>query len=114
MTEQEIFDKVWNHFVVNKAPQSRSSKKLCRYRGPNGEMCAVGLLIPDEIYSKKMEGLRVGELINIGMLDGDFIKHKILLDRLQTIHDEPDMFALIEGFLRVVAEDYKLVVPGER
>ncbi len=28
----------------------------CRYRGDNGTMCAVGCLIPNELYRESMEG----------------------------------------------------------
>lgn len=60
---QEYFDEVWNHFVVEEAPNSTDGEYY-RYRGPNGEKCAIGLLIPDELYDPKMELTTIEELLN--------------------------------------------------
>ncbi len=54
LDRQEAFNKVWDWFVVQKKPASIKPgsplyKRLeCLYRGPNGEKCAVGVLIPDD------------------------------------------------------------------
>lgn len=74
MNHQEIFDKVWDHFIVKRNPPSlaedtealRSGAVQCLYRGPNGERCAIGLLIPDEVYTPNMEKASIGDLIDSG------------------------------------------------
>lgn len=55
MTNQEAFDKA----VAGLAAQGFTrSVHLggCQYRGPNGKKCALGHLIPDELYDPDMEG----------------------------------------------------------
>lgn len=55
MNRQEIFDRSCAGIVAQGGP-SVSKNGKCLYRGPNGRKCAAGHLIPDETYSKKMEG----------------------------------------------------------
>jgi hypothetical protein len=57
MTNQQAFDKVWDWFVVQKNPPSFDGRS-CRYRAnqtPNGPRCALGLFIPDEEYTVRIE-----------------------------------------------------------
>jgi hypothetical protein len=54
MTNQEIFDKVWNWFIRDNNPTS-IQENFCLYRGPNGAKCAAGILIPDSEYLEGME-----------------------------------------------------------
>lgn len=64
MTEQEIFDTVLTHLrEQGKASTNRSGG--CRYRGEGGTTCAVGCLIPDELYDPLIEGLSVVGIIEI-------------------------------------------------
>ena len=98
----------------------------CRYRGPDGKRCALGYMIPDEIYNKNLEGKgpgllpksfcdfwgidwtlqvlhRTGEIINQNR-DIEF------LSRLQMVHDNPDecsMQVRLVEFARI----HKLTVP---
>lgn len=63
LTKQETFDKVAKH-LLTQMEQSKSwiaakvhaETPACAYRGNGGLMCAVGCLIPDEIYREGMEG----------------------------------------------------------
>ena len=56
LTNQEVFDKVWDHFITKKNPQSIDiNSGRCYYRGPQGERCAAGLFIPDEKYHVELE-----------------------------------------------------------
>jgi hypothetical protein len=54
MDKQAIFDKVWKHFVVDGGGYSATG--ICNYRDGKGNSCAVGCLIPDELYDPLMEG----------------------------------------------------------
>lgn len=67
---------------------------MCRYRTPQGLKCAVGVLIPDELYSGSMEGYGVGTLFTEfpHVMETLFPYHlmeevKYLLIQLQNIHD---------------------------
>jgi hypothetical protein len=107
MNKQEVFDKVWNHFIVNNGPPSLSSEGCC-YRGPNGAKCAIGIFIADEDYTDEMEGCAVSSLLRISQsghpghrklilaiqksmpgLDVSIDNEDVLfLNKLQETHDE--------------------------
>lgn len=105
MTRQEVFTKVVTH-MLKQSKQARevynpSSSGPCRYRTEGGLMCAVGCLVPDEIYHDSMEGTilhGVIERANEGMLPeplAQFVKaelepHVVLLRDLQYAHDHFD------------------------
>ena len=59
MTPQEIFDAVWDWFVVQNHGKSLNESGVCAYRGEYGERCAFGVIIPDDSYDPGMEGLGV-------------------------------------------------------
>lgn len=52
---QNLFDKVALHLITQNKQSKRTGDATCRYRGANGTSCAVGCLIPDELYDKKIE-----------------------------------------------------------
>lgn len=56
-------------------------KQTCVYRGEHGMKCAVGLVIPDELYDPDFEGSTADELL------GWDHKHRGLLGDLQQVHD---------------------------
>jgi hypothetical protein len=100
MTAQEIFDKVTTH-LLTQMKQSREAGIGCKYRGPDGLMCALGCLIEDSEYSPDMEmtlsammekGLCTLSLMSrLGITQGDTVsdtdKNLYLLHQLQYIHD---------------------------
>lgn len=64
MTEQEIFDTVLAHL----REQGKAATDLggaCRYRGADGTACAVGCLIPDELYDPLIEGMTARWIIEV-------------------------------------------------
>lgn len=109
MTNQEVFDKVAAHLRKQGRPSARNGEGL--YRGPKGLMCAIGVLIPDELYSVKFEKISVNALPDdvravFGDADPD------LLSYLQNVHDSlvidrvprSKFLATLEEELREVAE----------
>ena len=50
-TNQEIFDHVANHLLMQRAPAS-NEEGTCYYRTPNGNQCAFGCLLTDEEYAQ--------------------------------------------------------------
>lgn len=114
LTNQEIYDKVKGH-LLTQGVKSKLSHVLvgfgsCAYRGRDNAKCAVGCLIPDELYDYKIEGkavlgspLLVSILTKLGISDESYG----LLVTLQGIHDnyDPEYWA---SKLHTVAEDFKL------
>lgn len=81
MNSQQMFDKVAKHLLTQNA------KSRALYRGRGGMMCAIGCLIPDDLYSPKMEGIWVERLVAYFPELKKFIPDLALADRLQRIHD---------------------------
>lgn len=79
MTAQEAFDKAVAGVRAQGYQLSLDEKTNCMYRGPNGLRCAVGHLIPDELYQPAFEGVTGDGLIGLHL---DHIKRGIDLERL--------------------------------
>ena len=116
-TAQEVFDYVIGHLVRQGGRSVSASGTDCRYRGSDGSKCAVGVLIPDEVYNDVMEGDSVGGLIENfprECLITGIKKHKDILNGLQNMHDSistwqnQDIFS--HGAQRI-ADFYNLTVP---
>ena len=91
MTHQEIFTKVKNHLLTQ---NRRAMQRLvCRYRTDEGLKCAIGCLIPDNLYTAKIEFITVNVLCAGGVEGFDYLKQfdKYFLRRLQVIHDNVDV-----------------------
>lgn len=112
MNTQQAFDIMVAHLRQQGRP-SRYDAAGCAYRGPDGLKCAVGALIPDELYRDNMEGRTIRTLL---ISDRDAY-HKLsrlldrvdvqLLEEMQTIHDhnEPKQW---EKAFKYVAEEFNL------
>lgn len=119
MTNQEIFNKIWQHFVVEKNPRSMR-ENLCVYRGFGGAKCAVGILIPDELYDPRFEKQSWGTLCRESTLP-EFRKlqeflgeiNEGFLEDMQAIHDSSFLFETYESSMREQAERWALTIPGE-
>jgi len=90
--DQEIYNTVMNH-LWHQGKQARDQKS-CAYRTDDGLSCAVGCLIPDDLYKKYFEGLSVFSLVRyISNMEGyeslySFLeKNNPLLQALQAMHD---------------------------
>lgn len=101
MELQEIYDKVKAHLLSQGKPAMDVDGRCSVYRAEDGTKCAVGCLIPDELYRPEFEGMTVataraiwvqkGEetplmaaLLPLGVKD---LKNFQLLEKLQFIHD---------------------------
>lgn len=112
MNFQEIFNKVVTHLRAQNC-KSYLNYKGCRYRGPNGTMCAVGCLIPNDIYSTAMEGGIISHIIGhfdfpLWMRDEETLG---FLMELQNIHDN---FAVEnwESQFQSIATNHGLTLPS--
>jgi hypothetical protein len=64
---QAAFDKVADGLLrQGRRSMLKGSKTTCAYRGPDGERCGIGHIIPDHEYDPKMEKLDIFELLNGG------------------------------------------------
>lgn len=96
MTDQEAFDGVLSHLRKQKVASHVDG--YCKYRHPNGNMCAIGALIPEDIYSPDIEEKDILTILNTSLLWANKYKvffsgvNKYLLSDLQSAHD----FHLIE------------------
>jgi hypothetical protein len=86
-TEQEMFDKVANH-LFNQGCKSADACR-CLYRGPNGTKCAIGCLIPDELYKLAFESETLSYILVDYLINFDSVGYRFLAD-LQLLHDTFD------------------------
>ncbi len=96
MNPQQIFNRVATHLLTQKrrAEVSLNGNVKCVYRAADGAQCAVGCLIPDDMFRPEMEGRGVYVLLNTqpqlhnlftGFAPGEALKN--FLGGLQIIHD---------------------------
>lgn len=68
MKRQDIFDKVVTHLMAQGRAATKRLKgeplKTCAYRGGRDTMCAMGCLIPDELYHREFEGSDLEHLMH--------------------------------------------------
>lgn len=105
MNNQEIFDTVLSHMRKQKVKSSDVKNEYfnnCLYRDSKGNKCAIGCLIPDELYDPKMDessathnkdgtGVSENKLVQKVLkkhLNIDIEDSMNLLMYLQTIHDK--------------------------
>ena len=62
MNRQKVFDTVLTHLRTQNRRAVNGSGG-CVYRSPEGLKCAIGCLIPDELYRSSMEGTTVSGLL---------------------------------------------------
>lgn len=117
MTRQEIFETVARHLFK----QGRQSKNPdlgagCMYRGPDGTMCAIGALIPDEVYHPCMEGSAAFRLVenadSFGLPQSIFNdSNSAFLSHLQVMHDASSCWESTDTMrqvLGIVASNFNL------
>jgi hypothetical protein len=119
VTNQEIFNIVWDWFIVQEKPQSHVIGTGCAYRGGCGEKCAVGVLLKDEYYERALEGRRVTSRDVLEALEksiGDFSINFVSV--LQSVHDNYSIesgstfLEYITRRLTQIASQYELEVPN--
>lgn len=113
-TKQEIFDKVWDWFVVQGNPRSINELGQCFYRRDDGAKCAVGILIPDEAYIPSWDTTNVSATNLPWVIDNFDTETVGFLQHLQSAHDSTGASIpnIRERFL-AVASSHGLTVPSE-
>ena len=110
MTKSEIFNNVWQYFIVQKHPRATVDGN-CQYRGSVSN-CAVGCQLPDKLYAPVMdeENIPVTGLYNkfpaVKKYFGE--SNESLLFDLQDAHDQH--FPELEMTLRRIAKEFKITI----
>jgi hypothetical protein len=86
VSAQELFDTVATHLLGQKKA-AKNAAGLCCYRSPDGLRCAVGCLIPDEVYDPSLEGRSALKLWDSPIL-AHLKEHSALLCDLYVLHDK--------------------------
>lgn len=117
MTNQEIFDKALNGILKQGVP-SMNSMGLCKYRGPNGTMCAVGLFVTDD-EAEVMDadpGMCAIKDLPYAVVPDRLRPHLDLLADLQWAHDNAaGRTPFVEEYklrMRDVAKNWNLKMEG--
>jgi hypothetical protein len=109
VTAQQLFDRVWTRFVIEKAPRSVvPGGNMCLYRRADGAACAVGILATDdECVGWEAEG----PVHAIENLPPRLVPHLDLLGDLQYAHDGSDGDLVGANRLLAVAIKHGLTIP---
>lgn len=117
MNKQKTFNTVRDHLLAQGRRSKRRARKsdpapgssICLYRSPAGLSCAIGCLIPDDVYDPSIEGdpvyclpPKIRKALGI-RTDED----EELLFSLQNVHDNHDPRTW-KNELTWVAEQYGL------
>lgn len=104
---QKTFNTIVDH-LYKQGCASVNDAGQCLYRGPNGTKCAIGCLIPDDIYTKSMEGI---SLVFIG-LKFDCLTTKYVCMEMRRVHDDSKNASHYDDYLNErimkVAREYNL------
>lgn len=113
MNNQQAFDKIVKHLKDQKWVQAMGrlshSASTCSFRGVEGRKCAVGCLIPDNLYKEEMEDACVGH-VQSQVPEIKNVNTSMLYD-LMFFHDDQMGYADEEGkllLLKEICTKYKL------
>jgi hypothetical protein len=125
VNNQEFFDKSVRHLFAQKVPSIINGN--CKYRGPNGTMCAVGCHIPDDLYKEEFENKSSGSIVDCYVNIHEIFEHvdiRLIRDT-QIAHDNSARAILLfrkksrnymerlDSQLRDVAKKYRLTWPED-
>ena len=112
--KQEAFTKIVQHLRKQGAKAVSEDNEHCLYRAPNGNKCAVGCLIDDELYEICLEGQALDnpEVSDALEESGWANVDDTFLSSMQIVHDnyEPEEW---EEHFTSIAVQHKLTVPSK-
>lgn len=117
MTNQEAFNKVWQTFIVEKAPQSKLWFGLCSYGKPGTTGCSVACLLSPEDRETAWRLEREAELgDSLSTSITDFYTRLpsvsgVALELLQELQHWHDLQFSDTAYLRYIARKFSLTVP---
>lgn len=110
-----ISERVRDHLIAHRARSvEEHDSSQCLYRSPEGHSCAVGILIPDEMYRPDMEGLEAnGALVSDAVFaatgisnlytNGQLVILRLLME-WQRYHDSND--CVPPSFAEIAYQEY--------
>ena len=131
-SKQEMVD-VCCSFLVEQGRPAVNMEGGCLYRSYSGYRCALGVLIPDEIYATEMEGKDIADLLKAHPELPEWMSsNQDFLAEIQNAHDlsthrtktnkatydytDEEAAAWLDGFKTIVlriCRDHELRVPVE-
>jgi hypothetical protein len=119
MDTQQAFETVVKHLRKQGCRSQQDTTVngtiTCMYRIPeNGLMCAVGALIPDEVYQESFEGTAIRRLLRDEPAVNELFRkvNMNLLEDLQEVHDKQAVEDWEDAFERL-ATAYRLTMPSK-
>lgn len=112
LTNQTAFEIMVNH-LLNQGEKSRAyNETTCVYRNPDGLKCAIGAILPDDLYVSSMENKLAHALFvdypAIGKLWENLSIN--LLAKMQHIHDHRCVDEWF-GEFKAIADEFNLSMP---
>ena len=123
-SNQDMFNRVWTHFVIDGRPRCVVRENFCAYRAVlDGEDqgCAIGCVLPDKL-AKKAGQFELSSITSIFRKNGKSAEsiqswfrnvNFELLVSLQHAHDNSSS-TTISNHLKRVAHKFKLKIPTRR
>ncbi|WP_322092780.1 hypothetical protein [Paraburkholderia bannensis] len=114
LDHQDVFDVIGWRLLFQNARALAADGMRCMYRAPNGKRCAIGWIIPDDLYSPEFEFKGVRD-IAAGLAETDYGRdfaafvgdHVAMLCDLQGLHDAYPVSDWPLR-LRLIAQKYEL------
>lgn len=105
---QNIFNTVVAH--LRSQGKKAAERDICKFRTSDGLKCAVGCLIPDNVYSTEIEGQYLIDVIR--ELIPQYESYFDLLQGLQRVHDGYPAAKWEEGLV-MLAGHFGLILPSK-
>lgn len=93
LTEQQYYDLLVESAQNGTFPSVNADRTFCMYRGEGGSKCAVGIIIPDNEYTKSIEHgsidalTRIHHLLPKWTLEIDAYNNCCYIRTIQKVHD---------------------------
>lgn len=104
MTPQEIFDRVVEHLY--KQGNRSTDTRLCRYHNEDGTKCAIGVLIPEDIYFEEIDQNNRSIKYLLAQYKDKFPEwmheNVALLSELQSVHDKQHNWSSVENMVKAL------------
>ena len=114
LNNQDMLNRVWQHFIVEKHPACETKDGICVYR-EDEQGCAIGIVLPDNIARGLSGG--IGRLLTKPILDKDFDLIEWLknctLEFMVALQDWHDSHELKISELIKVSDSYGLIIPAD-
>jgi hypothetical protein len=112
LSPEEMFQKVWDHFVIGDGKPSVNKPEAHRYRSLYkdgfGNRCAIGLFVPDDVYQPTFEDADALQVLNAsGVIPNQINRHfAALILALQKAHDVSVFFGDDPALFKETMKDY--------